>query len=261
MAASARPSHITIGAVALALAFALSGCSAPVEGAAATPEPGGTASPSSSPAPTVEGTPLSGVGSVPAPGIAFPIPDGTRSVMIDVECAGGTDYALELGASPRLDNRPLRGVCEGARTLTWAVDDHNVETLTVMMVGGVAWTATPSFSTAAVKSDPRIEADCMAFGEVYSAVMNADLGFRSYQAFDETEWQARIDGAADVLEKISEDASPELSVPFAQLLPILRAADRVPGEMLDATRDPMDAVNQSCFINQSVPTINAEFGG
>jgi hypothetical protein len=253
---AARSAILTASALAV-LATALAGCTAA--------EP--TASPA--PTPTVEtvvelttnGPAITGTGPTGTlPGIDFPIPDGTRSVTIDFECQGGTNFHIELGDAMAVGQSALRGTCDGTTSLVWPVTEETVPTLSVWTVDGVEWVAKPHFSTAEFVRDDAITTECAAFSTVYSALSNADIGFTAYQAFDETEWKNRVDAASAELERLADASETTLSEAFSALLAWVRGDGHTPGALLNDT-SLIDPISDTCSTNHSELILTGEFGG
>ena len=259
MGASARPFRIGVGLVAAALV--LSGCSA------AAP-PAGTESPGPTPEVTAEvvitrdGPPIEGTSTGQPTTHTLPVPEGEfRSLSLDVECTGGSSYMIELGSQAAPYRTSRRGTCEGTTTFLLSFAWNSDDRLDTVFLAGVPWKITPHFSTAAFVSDPQIEADCTAFGPIYSAVFNADSGYTQYDAIDEAEWNERIDTAADDLETLAGSAESSLAATFAELLPALRSPDRVVGDLLPMIRETTNAISDVCQANETPHGIDAESGG
>lgn len=259
MGASARPFRIGVGLVAAALA--LSGCSA------AAPPAGGE-SPSPTPEVTTEavitrnGPPIEGTGTGQPVSVTLPVPGGEfRSLSLDVECTGGSSYMIELGSQVAPYRTSRRGSCEGTTTFLLSFAWNSDDRLDTVFPAGIPWKVTPHFSTAAFASDPRIEADCTAFGPIYSAIFNADIGYTQHDAIDEVEWNERVDTAADELEALADSAEAPLAASFAELLPAFRSPDRVVGDLLPAIRETMNTIGDVCAANETPFQIDAEYGG
>ncbi|MFY9712154.1 MAG: hypothetical protein WAK00_01665 [Microbacterium sp.] len=262
MAASARP--LRIGAMIGAGVLALCGCSAS--------PPASEESPSPTPTPTPEvtteivltrdGPPLDGTGSHLPISVALAAPEGDfRSLSLDFACTGGGEYLLELGneASPGRTTR--RGICEGTATFLFSFYPASDDRLGLIIGDGTAWNAAPQYSTAAFTPDPAIKADCEAFGPVYSAIFNADAGFSDYADIDEAEWNERVDAASDDLEALAAASESPLAESFAELVPVLRSPDRIAGDLLRSP-DPLNRrISDVCAANETLPTIEAEYGG
>lgn len=266
MAHDARRPVRTRMATALLLAVLMlgaSGCASSAGNATAD-----TASPSPEPSASVSvtaaaGEAVSGNGPTESfPGIAFPIPDDARSVVIDFECAGGGHFTVELGDSMMLGQAPLSGICDGPTRLAWPVTDRTGSTLGVGVAEGVDWVATPTFSSADFVYDPALTAECERFSQVYSALTNADAGLTHYQAFDEAEWTARVDQAAADLGTLATSAQSALGESFAQLQAIVSDSSRTVGFSLSAdTQAPIATINAACNTNHTPVIVMAEFGG
>lgn len=240
-----------------ALAIVLVGCTAIEPAPAATPTPSGTT--------TVElimnGPAVTGTGpTAPYPGIDFPLQEGMRSVTIDIECAGGGLFHAELGDSMALGQAPLRGTCDGTTSLVWPITEATGPTFTIWVPDGVEWTATPHFSTAEFVRDEKITAECEAFGNVYSALWNADAGYTTYQAFDETEWKTRVEAAAVELESLVKASDTAMADSFAEVLAAMQGEKSAPGAWLSET-NLLDPITDTCNKNHSQMILRAEFGG
>jgi hypothetical protein len=227
--------------------------------------------PTASPAPTptgetivevgTDGPTITGTGpTAPSPGVDFPLRDGMRSVTIDFSCEGGGPFHVEVGDSMMLGQAPLRGTCEGLRTLTWPITEETGPTLNVWVLDGVEWTATPHFSTAEFLQDDAITAECAAFATVYSALWNADIGYTQYHAFDETEWNSRVEAAAVELQTLVDTSETTMADSFATLLAAVRSESHVPGSLQSDTTG-IDPISDTCATNHSPLILTGEFGG
>ena len=249
-------------AASLALiAIAASGCTAPTEpqsaGASSAPTPVAAEPPSAQRG----GEPVTGTGPTGYPGVVFPVADGARSVVVEFLCEGGHPFTVELGDTMMLEQAPLDGTCDGASDLAWPVTDLTRSTLSVLIPEGVAWSATPFFSSEPFPTDPLIAIECEAFTIPYSAIINAEAGFTTYAAVDAAEWERRLDGAVERLVQLAELSTTALAEPFAQLAEIAADRDRAPGELLMRTQGAVSAISESCNENQTPFVIMAEFGG
>lgn len=258
MAASARPFHISavIGVVVLAL----SGCSAspPVGDATPTPTPEVT----TEIVLTQDGPPVEGAGSGFPTGVALAVPEGDfRSLSLDFECTGGSEYLLELGNETSQGRTTRHGTCAGTTTFLFSFYARSDDRLGVLVGEGITWKATPRYSTAAFIPDPAIEEDCEAFGPVYSAILNADAGFSDYADIDEAEWNERVDAASDELEALAAASESALAESFADLVPVLRSPDRITGDLLRSTDPSNRKISDVCAANETLPMIEAEYGG
>lgn len=248
-----------IATIATALTLALSGCTAVSTAPSPTPTP--TVEAGQAAALDLSAEPLSGNGPAePYPGVEFPIPEGARSVAIDFSCEGGGPFTLEVGDSMALNQAVLAGTCSGTTSLAWPVSEKTRNTLSVWLPAGVAWTATPHFSLDEFESDPAIAAECGAFGEIYSALSNADQGYLRYQAFGFDEWTTRVDAAAADLSDLAETSTTDMASGFAELLAIVQSPDRAPGN-IGATLNINELIGDSCGVNHTPLVLTAEFGG
>lgn len=250
--------HRLAASAVLVLAVVLSGC-ATATGAAPTPVPS-QPSPSGTPQ---AAQPVSGTGPTAAfpAGAALPIPAGAHSLTVDFACTGGGRYEVELGDSMMLGQSPLRGTCDGTHQLAWPLTARTQGVLHVTVPGGVAWAATPHFSSDEFQADAGLTADCKAFSAVYSALTNADEGFTQYKAFGADEWTTRVDQAATDLATAAKASTPALRAQFASLLAIVSAPSRSVGSVLAGTGDPIAQISRACDTNQTPVVVTAEFGG
>jgi hypothetical protein len=246
----------TMGGVIALAAIVLSGCAV-----ASTTPPTTTPEPTQEQAFDLSAEPLSGTGPTePHPGAEFPIPDGARSVTIDVACEGGSPYTVEVGDAMAMNQAVLDGTCDGTTSMAWPLSEDTRPTLSIWLPDGVAWTATPHFSADAFVTDETIAAECAAFGEVYSALMNADQGAVNYKAFGTDEWTARVDAAAADLEELVDSSRTAMAPGFARLLAIAQSPDRAPGSVT-AGLNIADLIGPDCGLNHTPLVLNAEFGG
>lgn len=254
-----RPTLLATTAAALMLVLAGCGVTGPV----------GTASPSPSASEAdavatvaVAGPALTGTGPSPAsPGLDLSVPDGTRSVTVELTCSGGGPFHVELGDSMMLNQAPLRGTCDGTTTLAWPFTEQTAPTLTVWVLDGVEWEAVPYYSTAEFHRDEALVADCGSFAEVYSAITNAEQGLTLYGAFDEDEWTARMDDATADLDALVATSQSTLTPAFAEILTIVRGPDRQPGSLVPAITPAISPIGSACDANHSPLILTAEFGG
>lgn len=249
-----RPTIIGLAA----LTIALTGCTAV--------EPAGEPAPTPTGETTVElsmnGPAITGTGPTdPYPGVDFPLQEGMRSVTIDIECTGGGLFSAEVGDSMMLGQAPLRGTCDGITSLVWPITEKTGPTFHIWVPDGVEWTAKPHFSTAEFVRDEALTSECEAFGEVYSALWNADSGYLTYQAFDETEWKARVDAAAVGLESLVKTSDTVMADSFAEVLTALHGEKAAPGVWLSDSSALLDPITDTCNTNHSQMILRAEFGG
>lgn len=230
--------------------------------------PVGTAPPSTPPAESAEviatvsvtGPALRGTGPSPdAPGLDLRVPEGTRSVTVDLTCEGGGPFHVELGDSMMLGQALLRGTCDGTTTLAWPFTAETAQTLSVWVLDGVDWEAVPHYSTAEFESDPALTSECAAFAAVYSDLSNAELGYTEYRAFGADEWTARVDAAAADLDALVARSETTLGPALTEVLSVARSAGRAPGSILAAA--VIDPIGAACDTNHSPLILTAEFGG
>lgn len=244
--------------IAAIVALGLTGCATGTVGAAPT-----SASPT--PEPTVvvtEGEPVTGTGPTEMAGAPLTIPEGAQSVTIVFECEGPGETVVELGDSMRLEQAVLHGPCDGARELSWPLTDETEPVLSVMIPEGVAWTATPTYSTAPFVYDEAVTEDCATFADLYSALMNADSGYTNYDAFGQDEWTERVDDAVGHLAELAVTAAPALADAVAGVHATVSGPEREVGHVL--THEAVDAigmVSQACDANQTPLILTGEFGG
>lgn len=259
MPSLSRPPMVARGVLPLAavvMGLLLSGCtSTPTGGVEVSSSPSASGT-----VPAVEA--VAGTGPTGFPGVSFVIPEGTSSVVVDFECAGGGGFSVELGDSMMLGQAPIGGVCDGTTALAWPITGRTGPTLSVTVPSGVDWVATPKFSDEQFPYDEAVRVDCSKFSDVYSALSNADVGYTHYNAFDESEWAARVDNAAADLEQLASTAQSPLSTPFAQLEDAVTSPGRVVGAALsELTQGPINEVIATCNANQTPLITQAEFGG
>ena len=262
MAAHRRRARVA-GSLPLLLALSavvLPGC---VGGASAA----GEGSPSSEPSPSpsiLESEPLSGVGQTEPTNVPFPIPDGAQSLSLTFECDGGPDdqFSVELGDSMVSEQGIMHGQCGDQQEFSWPITTSTESILLVWAPEGVSWVATPTFSTEPFVSDAALTADCGAFAEAYSALMNADQGYTLYDAFDEAEWNDRVDGAVADLADLAATGSPTIVDAVERVRANASSPDRVVGTVLtDGTLAAIGEVSDACNRNHSPLILMGEFGG
>lgn len=243
----------------LALTLALTGC------ATVAAAPTGDATPTATdatPTPTLTFSPVSGEGPTEFPGVAFVIPDDARSVVIDFECTGGAEFRVELGDSMALGQATLPGTCDGTTSLTWPITEQTQHTLGVVIGEGIAWTATPTFSTDEFETGAALAADCARFGEVHSALFSADTGYTFYKAIDAAEWRTRVDQAAADLADLAASAKSDFGEQFALIEASVSDPAREVGVALtDDVQQPFDEIRRACDTNHTPPILISEFGG
>lgn len=257
----ARPRSSAITVCLALVAISVGGCT--TADGPADAGPSAASPPAAADPPSVQrgGEPVSGTGPAGWPGVTFPVADGARSVVVGFACKGGHPFTVELGDSMMLEQAPLDGTCGGVSELAWPVTDLTGSTLNVLIPEDVAWTATPVFSPEPFPTDPLIAIECEAFTLPYSAIVNAESGYTTYEAFDSAEWERRLDGAAERLADLADRSTTELEDSFAQLAAIAAATDRVPGELLTSTQAAVMSISEVCNANQTPFVVMAEFGG
>lgn len=252
-----RPALGAAAAAFAALVLMLTGCTPAEPEADPTPTPTAeTVVEVSTTGPVITGTGPT----EPYPGVDFPLPDHARSVTIDFECDGGTNFHLEVGDPMAIGEAALRGTCDGITSLTWPVTEETAPTLFVWTPEDVEWTATPHFSTAEFVQDEAIAADCEAFSAVYSALSNADIGFTEYQAFNDAEWNRRVDAAIVELETLADASETTMAESFDTLLAWVRGDGHTPGALVTDV-SLIDPISDTCNTNHTPLIVQAEFGG
>lgn len=243
-------------AALVAATFALSGC-ATTTGAA--PSPSASASDETA-ATSTAGTTVTGTGATGWPGLDFPLPAGARSVSIDFTCEGAGHYVVEFGDAMAENTSPISGTCGAPAALAWPVDAKTRPSIAVTVDDGVAWTATPLFSTAEFVRDAAVTADCAAFVDVYSALMNADQGYTQYKAFDAATWTTRVTAASSQLAALAAASTSSLKGPLTSMSQTVSTATE-PGTAQAGIADDVAQIGAACNANQTPYFIKAEFGG
>lgn len=250
---------LRIGAVFATATILLSGCSAEQPSGDAAPSP--TASATAEAVVTRDGAPITGTGTGMPLDVTFPIPDGDfRSVALAVDCVGDVTFYVGI-SDPRGEGQSLqRGTCGRTAMFEWPLTRSTAESLTVVVEEGVAWSVTPSFSTAEFVVDPLIAEDCAAYSTAYGLIYNADIGYTRYDDVDEAEWNERIDTAAESLEDLADSSSSRLAESFAELVPILQDPQRVLGDAMSSIKTQNATVSEICSANQSQVRFDADYG-
>ncbi|MFT4283928.1 MAG: hypothetical protein QM598_03725 [Protaetiibacter sp.] len=233
----------------VALVASLCGCSSP---------PTGSGSPT--PELALSAPPLEGIGPTGYPGADFPIPAGARSVVVEFACDGGGDFAVELGDPMMLGQAPLEGSCDGTSPLAWPVSERTGGTLNVHVPDGVAWTATPAFSSDEFAADAALTADCAALSPLISALYNAEAGYQQSQ-LNLDEWSARMATVAGGLDAFAASSESALDAPGAALRALVADPALVPGTFITSRTDPLIEIRRACNTNQSPLVLMGEFGG
>ncbi|MFS0866366.1 hypothetical protein AB3M83_03405 [Microbacterium sp. 179-B 1A2 NHS] len=179
---------------------------------------------------------------------------------IDLTCDGHGPYSVELGDSMAANLATISGTCGAEEPLAWPVTDDTAPSIAVTVDDNVEWTAAPRFSTAEFTRDPAVTAECAAFTDVYSALVNADDGFNDYDAFDEEAWSARVATASTQLADLAAASTSALAAPLAAMSTVVAAASE-PGKARSGTEDSVMQVADACDANQTPFVIMAEFGG
>lgn len=175
-------------------------------------------------------------------------------------CEGGGFFSVELGDSMALGQASLSGRCGSPTALSWPILPATGASVSVSVDEGVAWTADPEFSTDPFPADAAVTADCTAFTDVYSAFQNADSGLVHYAAFDEAQWQTRVQAASAQLSALAASSTSDLAAALTDMSAVV-AGPRVPGNSLQGTEDAMGRITAACNANQTPFFVKAEFGG
>ena len=155
MTPSRTTTHTTTFLAALVAAtIVLSGCATTI---GAAPSPSASASDEAT-ATSTAGATVTGTGATGWPGLNSPIPAGARSVSIDFTCEGIGHYVVEFGDAMAENTSPISGTCGAPATLAWPVDAKTQPSIAVTVDDGVAWTATPLFSTTEFVRDAAVTA-------------------------------------------------------------------------------------------------------
>lgn len=256
MTALARP--VRGVAVVCGTMLILCGCAVASPSGDASPAP--TSAEAVEAAVSIDGASITGTGTAMQPGVSFPIPEGGfRSVALAVDCDGEASIQIGLDDPAGSGLSLQRGTCGETMTFEWPLTPSTERSLFVGVADGVAWTATPTFSTAAFVVDSAIAADCKAFSMPYGLIYNADIGFSRFDV-DEAEWNARIDTAADSLADLAKSSTSRLAESFADLVPILRDPQRVPGGVMSALGAQNASISEICSANQTPVAFDADYG-
>lgn len=258
--------RIIQGIALLVTALTATACAPGAASSAPTPSspPVSAPSPTATPEPpaiTIDGDPLTGTGRTPTP-VPLPLPgDSLRSLTLEVECTGGSSFALELQGNNSDINSMLGGVCEGTTSLPWPLSATGDLALQLEIASETTWRIVPRFSTAEFVVDQAIADDCAAFGPVYSVVFNADIGYSEYDDIDEAEWSRRIDAAAADFDDLAEASKSSLKEAFAAIAVTLRSPDRVAGNALPPPSPVNTEISPACAANQTLPQLTGDYGG
>lgn len=197
---------------------------------------------------------ITGAGSSDVP---LPIPDGAQSLQIDLACADGL-FVVGAGDDLMTDRG---GQCGGMSHFVLDLPDRPTAHLEITMHGTghgdggeIAFAATVRFSTEPKIVDAAVTADCDDFGEVYSAIANAEENFRTGQ--DPQAWAETVATGVQKLEAM--DATPLLA-PQVTVMHDWLAAATVPGTLYTdqplAARGAQSIVGQVCNDNGSLISI------
>jgi len=240
----------------VALAAVTSGCATT---SGASPQQTATATVERPAAETTD-EPVSGVGATGWPGVDFALPADARSVSMDFTCDGSGPYTVELGDSMAANLAMISGSCDAKKPLEWPIDAETVPMLVVTVEDGIAWKAVPHFSSEEFTRDAAVTAECAAFSDIYSALMNADQGYGRYQAFDAAEWSRRVETASSQLDDLAAASTSALRAPLTAMSEAVAALSE-PGTALVGTEEPAAQVRAACDANQTPFFLTAEFGG
>ncbi|MBN9215688.1 MULTISPECIES: hypothetical protein [unclassified Microbacterium] len=251
-----------IGGALAALVLALTGCATE---APASTAPSATASIAATAEPVaaqgLSAEPVSGTGRVEFPGMDFPIPAGAQSLLLVFECDGSSPFSVELGGSMMLQQSPLYGTCGDTADLLFPVLAATQPKLTVYVDEGVAWTATPLFSTDPFPTETSLASDCSAFAAVYSAYLNADQGYGPYKAFGEDEWARRVGAATDDLAALAASSTSSIAPALVELHESVITTETALGAATPVAHEQIGVIMDACNVNQTPIVTSAEFGG
>lgn len=198
---------------------------------------------------------------------AMPIPAGARSVVVDFQCTGDSEYHVDLGnvrtSAPTimLGLVPYFGRCGAAKELAWPISARTDGTLHVSIGANADWTAVPHFSTSEFVRDAAVTMDCKKFSWVIGELSDADNGYSGAKAFGSDEWRTRIDQAATELAAQSASSQSSLKASLTQLEPLLRDRSLKPGSSLSVAQPTITLVDEACTANQTEFVVQAHFGG
>lgn len=110
---------------------------------------------------------------------------------------------------------------------------------------------------------PPEPAPCSRISEIYSALFNADTGYTQYSAFGVEEWASRVDAASAELAHLANSAESSLHEAFIRMSAAVSDPNRVVGSAVTtaAAQEPLGEIGETCAVNQTPVTIQAEFGG
>lgn len=257
MTLSRTTTHTTTFLAALVAAtIVLSGCATTI---GAAPSPSASASDEAT-ATSTAGATVTATGATGWPGLDFPVPAGARSVSIDFTCEGVGPYVVEFGDAMAENTSPISGTCGAPSSLAWPVDAKTQPSIAVTVDDSVAWTATPLFSTTEFVRDAAVTADCAAFVDIYSALMNADQGYSQYKAFDAATWTTRVAAASSQLAALAAASTSSLKGPLTSMSHTVSTATE-PGTAQAGIADEVAQIGAACNANQTPYFIKAEFGG
>ncbi len=208
----------------------------------------------------IDATPsvLTGVGPTLEKPIMLDIPEGSNSFRIEFDCEGPGAFAVEFGTMLEATAGSHRGECSSRSDFVWPITEAFRSSLRIFVHDEASWTLTPSFSPMAFVSDQAIGADCAAFIPVASALSNADIGYRYYNAVDEDEWRERIALATAELDALVASAKSELRDAFTEVRATLGTDV---GMAFDSAHDAVTTVHTACSRNHTAVYYMAEFGG
>ncbi|MEW1835214.1 hypothetical protein [Microbacterium sp. NPDC079995] len=270
-AGAMRPRRVWTGVVLTAVAMILAGCAstAGVASIAQTPEVSPSVTPEATPvvAPAADAVlgeqTVTGVGPRSEEKIALTVPDGTRTVHVDLTCAAESRFTAELGDSMMLGQAPLSGACDGSRTLAWPWIAQSAPELSLWVEPEVEWAAVVTYSPDAFAQDEVLVEECAAYSQIHSQVTNADDGYGFYAAFGADEWNARMDAAARAAEVLAASSLTVLADEFAAVRTVLAERSPIPGGMTEVQEywETQRPIAEACAWNHSEIVVTAEFGG
>lgn len=252
--ASAQHRRVAVASTVAAAALVVTACAGGVE--TAESEPAGEA-------PILEiidATPpvLTGVGPTLEKPIMLDIPEGSYSFHIEFDCEGPGVFTVEFGTMLEATAGSHRGECSSRSDFVWPITEAFRSSLRIFVHDDASWTLTPAFSPMPFVSDELVGADCAAFIPVASALSNADIGYRYYNAVDEDEWRERIALATAELDALVASAESELKDAFADVRATLGGDV---GLAFDSAYDAVTTIHTACSRNHTAVYYMAEFGG
>ncbi|GAB2463812.1 hypothetical protein HD599_000734 [Conyzicola lurida] len=201
----------------------------------------------------------------------FEIPSEARSIDLTVACAQGSVVFVSSGdpADP-MATPGAEAWCGSVTTQRLPlVETPRILRLSVGVPDGATFAITGEFSTEqATSPDPAVEADCKRYFDLYSAVYNADDGFRLGLTSPE-DWANQIAIAGRDASALDADSSEIMALQLPAIVATLNRTDLVPGSLtgvLGIERIPefsaaTNIFQQVCNRNGNALTIMAQYGG